>query len=79
MNCPHCKIESNAVVLETRKQEGTIIRKRACGKCGKNFYSREAPDASIVLKRDRPDKIAARADVEPGPKAISIDIFKAWR
>jgi transcriptional regulator NrdR family protein len=77
MNCPHCQTESNGNVLETRKQDGAIIRKRACGNCGKNFYSREVGDfnwiyASIVMKRARSDKAATRADVEPGPKAISI-------
>lgn len=79
MNCPHCNIESNAVVLETRKQDGAIIRKRACGHCGKNYFSREVPDLSIVLHRERLDKIAAHANVEPGPKVTNLEAFKAWR
>ena len=79
MNYPHCHTESNGNVLETRKQEDSIIRKRACGKCGKGFFTREVPDASIVMKRERLDKIAKRADIEPGPKVTNLDAFKAWR
>ena len=78
MNCPHCHTESNGNVLETRKQEDSIIRKRACGKCGKGFCTREVPDASIVIKRERPDKVG-RADIEPGPKVTSLEAFKAWQ
>ena len=79
MKCPHCNVECNALVLETRKQDDSIIRKRACGPCGKSFYSREVPDASIVLHRQRPDKVAQRANIEPGAKLTSLDAFKAWR
>jgi transcriptional regulator NrdR family protein len=79
MNCPHCHTEAKGVVLETRKQDDSIIRKRACGHCGKGFCTREVPDASIVMKRERPDKIAKRADIEPGPKVTNLDAFKAWR
>lgn len=79
MKCPHCSIECNAIVLETRKQEDSIVRKRACGHCGKSFHSREVPDASIVMQRARPDKLAKRANIEPGAKLTSLDAFRAWR
>jgi len=79
MNCPHCKKESNGVVLETRKQEDSIVRKRACDKCRQSFYSREVSDISIVMQRARPDKIAARANVEPSAKLTSLEAFKAWK
>jgi len=79
MKCPHCQLECNALVLETRKQDGAVIRKRACGHCGKGFYSREVADLSIKLQRARPDKLVKRTNIEPGPKVTSLDAFRAWR
>lgn len=79
MKCPHCHTECNALVLETRKQDGALIRKRACGHCGKSFYSREVADLSIKLQRARPDKLGKCANIEPGSKTINLDAFRAWR
>ena len=79
MKCPHCEVECNALILETRKQDDSIVRKRACGHCGKNFFSREVPDISIRLRRERPDKAAQRSDIEPGVKVTSLAAFRAWR
>ena len=80
MKCPHCHVECNALVLETRKQDGAIVRKRVCGPCGRPFYSKEVPDLGLRLRRERPDKIAKRAAcIESGPKSISHDAFKTWR
>ena len=43
MKCPHCDKECNGIVLETRKQDGDILRKRACGGCGKSFLPQSGP------------------------------------
>lgn len=86
MKCPLCLIDCNSVVLETRKQDGELLRRRACGHCGKNYFSREVPDLTVIARRIRPDKIAAReaakADREAGihsMKNINLDALKAWR
>lgn len=79
MKCPHCTQECNALVLETRKQDDAIIRRRACGKCGKAFYSREVPDLTIVLRSTRTNKPGRFARVEPGPKSTNLDAFTVWR
>lgn len=78
MKCPHCGVECNALVLETRKQDDAIIRKRACGSCGRFFLSKEVPDLTVKMSRPRPDRVRGGA-VEPGPKAINRDAFTAWR
>jgi transcriptional regulator NrdR family protein len=77
MKCPHCDTECNALVLETRKQDGGILRKRVCGSCSRPFMSMEKPDLTLHMSRARPDKVAAH--VEPGPKVTSLEAFRAWR
>ena len=80
MNCPHCGKECNALILETRKQDGGIVRKRACGMCGRSFLSMERSDPSLKMARARPDKqIAKAAHIEAGPKATSLAAFTAWK
>ncbi|MEN9491764.1 MAG: hypothetical protein RJA63_2213, partial [Pseudomonadota bacterium] len=34
MKCPHCKLGTLGKVLETRPQDGVILRRRYCGACG---------------------------------------------
>lgn len=82
MKCPHCNKECNAVVLETRKgADGDLFRKRVCGHCGQPFVSREYAEASFKLPtRLRPGKNKpSNMRIEDGPKATSLDAFRAWR
>ena len=39
--------------MATRQQNEEIIRERLCANCRKNFYTREVPDLSIVLRLNR--------------------------
>lgn len=77
MNCPHCKAEHNGVVLETRKQDGDILRKRACGKCGKFFLTAEKADLSLVMRRFRADKLVTQP-IRQIPKVSNRDVFNVW-
>ena len=80
MQCPHCKDECKALVLETRKQDGTIIRRRTCGSCERPFLTQEVADRSIILRRPiRPSKTARENVIEQGPKVTSLAAFSAWR
>ena len=79
MKCPHCQKDCTSVVQETRKQDGHIIRGRLCGYCEKRFYSREAPDITIVLRRSRPDKRPRQDKIEAGVKVTSLAAFQVWR
>jgi transcriptional regulator NrdR family protein len=78
MKCPHCNKECNAIVLETRKLDGDLYRKRVCGACGNSFVSREYADASFKLP-SRPGRHKPSGRIETGPKATSLDAFRAWR
>lgn len=79
MKCPHCNTECNALVLETRKGNGELFRKRVCGACGRGFVSREYADVSFKLPprpgRNKPSNMR----IEDGPKVTSLDAFRAWR
>jgi len=80
LKCPHCNTESTALVLETRKQDDSIVRKRGCGACHKYFYSQEAPVLGLTLKRDRIDKRTVRGEiVAKPPRATNLDAFSVWR
>ena len=79
MQCPHCKDECKALVLETRKQDGAIIRQRSCTSCEGQFLTREVADRSIILRRPiRPSKTARENVIEQGPKVTSLAAFRAW-
>jgi transcriptional regulator NrdR family protein len=75
MKCPHCAVESNGLILETRKHEDVILRRRYCGGCGNYFCSSEYTDTTIRMvyrKRDPKPKVGRMGDV-------SLEAFKAWR
>ena len=41
MKCPHCNHDGKALVSESRQVDGDVYRRRHCGKCGKEFVSKE--------------------------------------
>ncbi len=53
MFCPYCKHEETKVI-ETRIAEGSVRRRRECGKCEKRFttYERVEDLELFVIKRD---------------------------
>lgn len=79
MKCPHCTKECNAVVLETRKLDGDVYRKRVCGHCGNSFISREYSDVNFKLPSRPGRNKRSNNRIEPGPKATSLDAFRAWK
>jgi transcriptional regulator NrdR family protein len=52
--CPNCGIKGKSKVLETRRRENSISRRRECLKCKERFSSTECPtsenDASYKVK-----------------------------
>ena len=49
MNCPHCEATSKALVLESRRVEGDILRRRLCGVCSKTYVTREYADSDLRI------------------------------
>lgn len=49
MNCPHCGTPCNSLILETRKDESGIYRRRVCPDCAKSVVTREYADKNFKL------------------------------
>ena len=80
MRCPHCGVESNALILETRKGGDSIMRRRVCGGCSKSFVSREYTEAEMKLPATTRERHPVTSNrIEPGPKADNLAAFRAWR
>jgi transcriptional regulator NrdR family protein len=73
-------VDSNALILETRKGDDSIMRRRVCGGCGQSFVSREYTEAQMRLPASlRERRPVASNRIEPGPKADNLAAFRAWR
>lgn len=59
MNCPHCGTASSAKVLESRKHEGQVYRRRYCSPgCRQYFVTVEAGAVGLTMPpRSRPGKL----------------------
>lgn len=80
MNCPHCQSPATGLILETRKHEDDVYRRRACANCGKSVITREHAEAALKMPyRVREDKKQSTSAVMDGMKSINRDAFKAWR
>ena len=86
MKCPHCGKENQSPVLETRKLDGSIYRKRSCGACSMSFVSREYADANLKLPRPKrtPEQhareiAAQRKGVPAGIRGDGLDLARIWR
>lgn len=42
LSCPHCTSE-RLRTIDSRKKEGTVLRKRECHDCGHRFTTTEQP------------------------------------
>ena len=78
MKCPHCCVECNSLVLETRKQDDTIVRKRACSACGRAFLSEERASADLKMVRSRPDKLLSKRQKTVPLKTTEKGLFGVW-
>ena len=65
MKCPHCQHEGKLLVVETRKHEGSVYRRRSCGFCGESFVSVEsAPKGLKMPKPVRDSRTRGQLDIE---------------
>ena len=79
MKCPHCNHDGKALVSESRQLEGDVYRRRHCGKCGKEFVSKEVATldkfpATRHLRPKTPPKPAHRP-----LKADTSALQEVWR
>lgn len=74
MKCPKCEVDGKSLVIETRKWDDAIWRRRACGGCGRNYVTREEPAASM------PDYRPDRDQSKPKSGVFTTDHLKGlWR
>ena len=77
MKCPHCDTPFNALILETRKDESGIYRRRMCSNCAKSIVTREYADKDFKLplrariRKPRPVDTL----IEVGNKSV----FNVWK
>jgi hypothetical protein len=77
MKCPRCGIETGNKVLESRKVDGEVLRRRDCHGCGKTFVTKEVADLDLripMVRRNQP--VGERSH---GVRVSNNDIFRAWR
>lgn len=49
MKCPHCDHVASHKVVETRKYEGSVYRRRRCDACSCGFVSVETTDTHMIM------------------------------
>lgn len=63
MKCPHCAETGAHPVIETRKHDGQVFRRRGCTECGGRFVSCET--SSSVLRMPSETNRSARCPPPP--------------
>ena len=77
MKCPHCDSPCTSLILETRKDESGIYRRRVCPDCAKSIVTREYADKAFKL----PLKTRIRR-TRPTDTLIEVSnksVFNVWK
>lgn len=76
MRCPHCRSDLKSIVMETRQQDGAIVRRRSCTACSKPYVSEERPAPDLIIR----DLRAVKAVRKPAVKyKFNRDLTDAFR
>jgi len=77
MKCPHCDSEINSLILETRKNDVDIYRRRVCPDCSKSVVTREYADKDFKLPLQARIRKLRPVDtlIEVGNKSV----FNVWK
>ena len=83
MRCPHCNTNDNSKVVETRKHDGAVYRRRKCFSCDANFVSLEGASADTrmppeALVRKNAGQRSRRGNNAPKPIA-SEHLQSIWK
>ena len=82
MKCPFCGTAETSVLESRTLEEGSIRRRRACGKCGKRFTTIEAVKKSFlwVIKKDGSREVFEKEKIKRGilraieKRPVSLDL-----
>jgi transcriptional regulator NrdR family protein len=81
MKCPHCDKESKATVIESRRAQGAVWRRRTCLLCYKNFVSQEVTSPSMKFPREvqsRGRKTDRTLKPEQKAEVTGLHLQKVW-
>ena len=91
IRCSHCERMGKALVVETRRDETGVYRRRSCGFCGKCFVTHETapkglrmPSQFARTKREKSEAKKYQAgDIfnerkDGGPRVTSTELFRNW-
>lgn len=77
VKCPHCDSPCNSLILETRKDESGIYRRRLCFNCAKSIVTREYADKAFKM----PLRVRVRK-TRPTDTLIVVtnkNVFNVWK
>jgi transcriptional regulator NrdR family protein len=67
------------MVLETRRYQDAVYRKRCCPNCSKSVITIETVVPGTKLPREPREDKQTKEKIDEGPKVISLDVLKVWR
>jgi transcriptional repressor NrdR len=82
MKCPFCGTAETSVLESRTVEDGSIRRRRECGKCGKRFTTTEAVKRSFlwVIKKDGKREVFEKEKIKRGilraieKRPVSLDL-----
>jgi len=90
IKCSHCDAMGKALVVETRRDETGVYRRRSCGFCGRCFVTHETAPKGLRMPshfaRTKREKRAPKhragdifnGSAKGGPRVTSAELFRTW-
>lgn len=76
MKCPRCLAPNFSKVIETKAQEDDVLRRRYCPHCNQTFVTREVPDLTAKLTKNRAPK---ESEKQFKVRVTNNDVFGVWK
>ncbi len=74
--CPHCGC-AKSKVIETRKSDGGVYRRRKCGRCGAGFIGIERSESYFEMPTDYRKSQLARPEKARAPTRTAAS-YLGW-
>ena len=71
MTCPKC--DSPTEVINSRKRDGTVVRRRLCSSCGFRFSTKEVITASRKVTFNKVVKALSMTKAVTGEWTVKVD------
>lgn len=77
MKCPHCDAPFDSLILETRKDDSGIYRRRVCPTCAKSIVTREYADKDFKLPLQA--RIRKTRPTDTLIEVTNKNVFNVWK